>query len=106
MQKGDKVYIVPSDTRIKPYYATVKSVGRAYITVDGHISYSRFSIYTHKSVPDRTGWDPQLTLYESEEDYQAEQKIQNERHQLINKIKNKLPDATLSELKEIYKLIL
>lgn len=105
IQKGDKVYIVPSDTRIKPYYATVKSIGRAYITVNGHPSYSRFSIYIHKSVPDRTGWDPQLTLYKSEEDYQIEQKIQNERCQLINNIKNKLTDATLGELKEIYKLM-
>lgn len=105
IQKGDKVYIVPSDTRTKPYYVTVKSVGRAYITVDSHPSYSRFSIYTHKSVLDRTGWDPQLTLYESEEDYQLEQKIQNERCQLINKIKNKLSDATLGELKEIYNLM-
>lgn len=103
IQKGDKVYIVPEDTRIKPYYTTVKSIGNKYITVEGHPSYSRF-ILMNLYLIEQDG-TPRLALYESEEDYQCEQKIQNERCQLINKIKNKLPDATLSELKEIYNLM-
>lgn len=103
---GNQVYIVPEDTRAKPYYAVVKSIGNKYIIVEGHPSYSRFSIYTHKSVPDRTGWDPQLILYESERDYQIMQEIQDERRKLISKIENKLPNTSLEKLEQIYKLIL
>lgn len=103
---GSQVYIVPEDTREKPYCAIVKSIGSKYITVEGHLSYSRFSIYTHKSINDKTGWNPQLTLYESKRDYQAMQEIQDERHKLISKIENKLPNTSLEKLEQIYKLIL
>ena len=103
---GSRVYIVPEDTRTKPYYAIVKSIGSKYITVEGHSSYSRFSIYTHESIDDRTGWNPHLTLYESERDYQIMQEIQDERRELISKIKDKLPNTSLEKLNQIYKLIL
>lgn len=103
---GSQVYIVPEDTRTKPYYAVVKSIGSKYITVEGHPSYSRFSIYTHESVDDKTGWNPRLTLYESEWSYQIMQEIQSERHELISKIENKLPNTSLEKLEQIYKLIL
>ena len=103
---GSQVYIVPRDIRTKPYYATVKSIGNKYITVEGHPSYSRFSIYTHESADDKSGWNPRLTLYESEIDYQITQEIQDERCELISKIKNKLSSASLEKLEQIYKLIL
>ena len=40
---GNKVYIVPEDTRYKPYYAEVIQIGKKYIRVNGHISESRFN---------------------------------------------------------------
>ena len=103
---GNRVYIVPEDTRTKPYYVIVKSIGSKYITVEGHPSCSRFSVYTHESVSDRTGWNPRLTLYESERDYQIMKEIQDERCKLISKIKDKLPNTSLEKLEQIYKLIL
>ena len=102
---GSQVYIVPEDTRTKPYYAIVKSIGNKYITVEGHPSYSRFSIYTHESVDDKTGWNPRLTLYKSEIEYQTIQEIRDKRCKLISKIENKLSDATFDKLKEIYNFL-
>lgn len=103
---GSQVYIVPEDTRTEPYHAIVKSIGSKYITVEGHPSYSRFSVYTHESVDSKTGWNPRLTLYESEIDYQIIQEIQDERCNLISKIKNMLSSTSLEKLEQIYKLIL
>ena len=102
---GSQVYIVPEDTREEPYYAIVKSIGSKYITVEGHLSYSRFSIYTHKSINDRTGWNSQLTLYESKRDYQAMKEIQDKRYKLISKIENKLPNTSLEKLYQIYVIL-
>ena len=101
---GNRVYIVPDDNRNTPYYRTVVSIGRKYITVDDNSSYNRFYVQTRRSADDRNGWNPQLTLYESERDYQIMLEIQYERCELISKIQNKLSDATLGELKEIYNL--
>ncbi len=103
---GSQVYIVPEDTRTEPYYAVVKRIGNKYITIEGHPSYSRFSIYGHESIDDRTGWNPRLKLYESKRDYQIMQEIQNGRRELISKIENKLHNISLEKLEQIYKLIL
>lgn len=102
---GSKVYIVPEDTRNKPYYAEVEAIGKKYIHVEGNVSESRFKISDHRSA-DYNGWNPRLTLYESERDYQIIQEIQNERCELIRKIKDKLPNTSLEKLEQIYKLIL
>ena len=103
---GNRVYIVPDDKRDTPYYRTVVSIGRKYITVDDNPSYNRFYVQTRRSVDDKNGWNPRLTLYESERDYQIMQEMQNERYELISKIQNKLPKASLEKLEQIYKLIL
>ena len=100
---SSRVYIVPDDKRDTPYYRTVVSIGRKYITVGDNPSYNRFYIQTRRSVDDRNGWNPRLTLYESERDYQI---MQDERYELISKIQDKLPNTSLEKLEQIYKLIL
>ena len=100
---GNRVYIVPDDKRDTPYYRTVVSIGRKYITVDDNSSYNRFYVQTRRSANDKNGWNPRLTLYESERDYQI---MQDERYELISKIQNKLPNTSLEKLEQIYKLIL
>ena len=67
---SSRVYIVPDDKRDTPYYRTVVSIGRKYITVDDNPSYNRFYVQTRRSADDKNGWNPRLTLYESERDYQ------------------------------------
>jgi len=98
---GSRVYIVPEDTRYKPYYTEVVSIGKKYIHVKGSISESKFNISNHYSA-DYNDWNPRLMLYESERDYQ----IIDERRKLISKIENKLPNTSLEKLEQIYKLIL
>ena len=77
LSKGRKVYIVPEDTRSKPFEATIISVGRKYITIDAYnyrfnAQVKRFPI---PSVEDYSGWNPCLDLYLSKEHYQ--QSIEN-----------------------------
>lgn len=100
---GSQVYIVPDDTRRKPYYAKVVKIGKKYIHVEGYIAVSRFNIDDHHSAS-FNDWNPRLTLYESERDYQITQKIQDKRHALISKIENKLLNTSLEKLEQIYKL--
>lgn len=102
---GSQVYIVPKDTRRKPYYTKVVAIGKKYIYVEGHISESRFNIIDHCSA-DYNNWNPQLILYESELNYQIMKEIQDKRCKLISKIENKLPSTSLEKLEQIYKLIL
>lgn len=101
IQIGSKVYIVPNDTRHVPYYRTVKSIGRKYITVDDNLSYARFDIITKESICDKSGWNPHLTLYENKAEYEAEQKVSNLKHSLLISIKMRLTNASVEQLKQI-----
>lgn len=103
---GSQVYIVPEDTRTEPYYVTVKSIGSKYITVGPcHPSYSRFSIYTHESVNDKTGWNPRLTLYESKAAYDDMRELQRRKNRLLSKIENLIQTAPIEKLESIYNIL-
>lgn len=70
MKKGDSVYIVYDDSRMRPHRATILSIGSKYIYVsEMHPSQSRFDILTHKSVDTSSGYNIRATLYSSEADY-------------------------------------
>lgn len=44
--KGQDVYIVPSDSRDKPFHAKIVSIGSKYITVDSlHLHYTENKFY-------------------------------------------------------------
>ena len=102
---GSQVYIVPEDTRTKPYCAVVKSIGSKYITVEGHPSHSRFSICTHESVDDKTGWNPRLNLYESEAEYDKQQALRLRKNKLQYEIENLIQTASIEKLESIYILL-
>lgn len=102
---GSQIYIVPEDTRTKPYYAVVKNIGNKYITVDGHPSYSRFSICTHESVDDKTGWNPKLKLYDSKFAYEQQLQYDAERKQLLENVEKLLQKCNNNILKRVYNYI-
>ena len=63
--KGQDVYIVPSDSRNKPFHAKIVSIGSKYITVDGlHNTENKFYVSDLSHV-DSTRY----SLYLSEEHY-------------------------------------
>lgn len=102
---GSQVYIVPDDTRNIPYYRTVVSIGRKYITVDDNPSCNKFDISTKKSVNDKTGWNPRLNLYESKFAYEQQLQYSIERKQLLENIDRLLQKCNNSMLKQIYNYI-
>lgn len=107
IQKGNRVYIVPNDSRQVPYYRTVKSISSKYITVDDHPSYNRFSVITHISVDDRMGWNPKLCLYESKEAYEKIIKKRDKWLNLYDKIsKGLLQNASIEQLEQIYNILI
>ena len=110
LSKRQKVFIVPEDTRSKPFEATIISVGRKYITIDAYnyrfnAQVKRFPI---PSVEDSSGWNPRLDLYLSKEHYQ--QSIENSnicsflKQEIIRFITNEdMQDAYI--LEKIYNLL-
>lgn len=102
MKVGDNVYLVYSDTRRKPCYVTIKSIGHKYITVSGvHSSESKYDILTKRSVDDTRGWNCNAQLYESEEQYHK-QKLEDT---ILGELRNKIAfyvQHNLTEPKLIY----
>lgn len=107
IQKGSKVYIVPRDTRIEPYYRTVVSIGRKYITVDDNLHYNKFDILTKESVDDSSGWNPHLILYESKEAYKDIIEKRDKWLKLYSIISDEhlLQKATIEQLEMIIKML-
>jgi len=103
IQVGSQVYIVPNDTRDKPYYAVVTKIGHKYITVDDGY-YNRFNIHDHRSA-DYNGWNPRLKLYESKEAYCEEIRERATCDHLLIKIKANLPYASIEQLENILKIL-
>lgn len=63
--KGQDVYIVPSDSRYKPFHAKVIGIGSKYITVDKlHYTENKFYVSDWRSVD-----NCRYSLYLSEEHY-------------------------------------
>lgn len=105
MFKGERVYIVPEDSRTAPYYRTIISIGSKYITVDDNCSYNRFDKNTHESICDKNGWNPRLKLYRSKFEYEQELLSISERKQLLENINNLLHKCNNNMLKQIYNYI-
>ena len=93
-------YIRPAKAQV-----IIKSIGSKYITVEGHPSHSRFSICTHESVDDKTGWNPRLNLYESEAEYDKQQALRLRKNKLQYEIENLIQTASIEKLESIYILL-
>lgn len=81
-----ELYIIPHDTRYKPYNIQIKSTGTKYITtIDGY----RF-IKTLKppyySTEDSRGWNPQLVAYNSKEQFEYIKSLQSKKQRLISMV--------------------
>lgn len=100
IQKGNEVYIVPEDTRDKPYYSVVVSIGRKYIKVKGHYTSSTFDIVTHESIS-VADWNPRLKLYESREEYSRAMYKQAKLNSLKKEIEKHVENATLEQLEQV-----
>ena len=105
IEVGSKVYIVPDDTRNVPYYRTVISIGRKYITVADNSSLNKFDILTKRSVDDKTGWNPKLKLYDSKFAYEQQLQYYAERKQLLENIEKLLQKCNNNMLKQVYNYI-
>ena len=94
---GDTVYIVPSDSRDRPYESVVKTVGRKYITVDNGY-YTKFNKENGIN-PEWSHW----RMYSSKQAYEAEREMNN----MMRYITRNIDRCYFSreELESIYKQV-
>lgn len=78
IQKGQQVYIVPSDSRYRPYWTKVISVGSKKIKVEGTPDLREFDPNTGSSIR-WGGWE----MYLSEFQLKREEELINFRYDLI-----------------------
>lgn len=106
MKVGDKVYVVFNDTRREPFYTTIKSIGRKYITIDNiHYTESKYDIVTKESVDDCNGHNCKATLYESEQAYIEKQKEIALRKDIARSINIDIHSLSIEKLKRILSII-
>ena len=104
MKKGDSVYVVFDDPRIRPLEATIISVGSRYITIDNiHRSSARYHKDTLCSADDASGWNARAKLYKSKEAYEQSIIDSARKNELYTKITELLQEAKdLDILVELY----
>lgn len=107
MKKGDLVYVVFDDPRIRPIEATIISVGSKYITINNiYHGSARFHKDTLCSADDRFGRNARAKLYKSKEAYEQFIIDRAHRKELYTKITELLQDVNnLDILVEIYNTI-
>lgn len=82
-----ELYIVPEDTRCKPYTAQIKTIGRKYITIDRFTRFDK-NTFPYESVYTSAGYNPRLTAYESKEQYERLKLLNAELKELRQQIKS------------------
>lgn len=99
--KGQDVYIVPRDSRLKPFYAKIISIGSKYITVD-KLHYTENKFYTS----DLSHADSnRYSLYLSEEHYNEEIKAREKRKEIYDYCVNNLRKLDYGQLCAVEVLI-
>lgn len=102
LTKGDKVYIAYRDPRQRGHYATVKSVGTKYITVDSMPrDENRFNKDTFLSANSPAGYNCQAQLFPDEASYLAALEDQKLARRLYSGICDRLKKANTEALKVI-----
>lgn len=100
LAKGQDVYIVPSDSRNKPFHAKIVSIGSKYITVDKlHHTENKFYISDFSHINNR------YSLYLSEEHYNEEIKAREKRKEIYNYCVNNLCKLDYGQLCAVEVLI-
>ena len=99
--KGQDVYIVPSDSRNKPFHAKIVSIGSKYITVDSlHYTENKFYISDLSHVD-----SARYSLYLSEEHYNEEIKAREKRKEIYDYCVNNLRKLDYGQLCAVEVLI-
>lgn len=98
LKKGDVVSCISRDSRSGNVEATVKSIGRKYITVDGvNKSYSKYERETLVCA-DWSSWE----LFPGTlDEYAQHLKDEHEREETIRRINRQLQKLELSQLKSL-----
>lgn len=100
LAKGQDVYIVPHDSRYKPFHAKVISIGSKYITIDNlHYTENKFYISDLSNISGR------YDLYFSEEHYEREIKAREKRKEIYNYCKDNLHKLNYEQLCAVEVLI-
>lgn len=99
---GDEIYVIPRDTRDKPYNATVEKVGRKHI----HIKYGlKFDIETGDRIEPR-GYSSREYAYYSKEEYENWIEQCDQKKLLISSIESLIRDKDIEQLNKIQKFIM
>lgn len=98
--KGQDVYIVPFDSRNKPFHAKIVSIGPKYITVNG-LHYTENKFY----VSDLSHVDTRYSLYLSEEHYNEEIKAREKLKEIYDYCVNSLRKLDYGQLCAVEVLI-
>lgn len=102
---GMEVFVVPtSSRREKPYTATIKSIGRKWITLDGYNG--RFDISDWRI--DGGNYSSPGTVYPSEQVYNAEQELNKAWGKLSDVFRHhytRHPDVTVEKIKQAAELL-
>ena len=100
---GGTVYVVPRDSRNRPFTAKVISAGSKYITIDSvYKGDSKFTKYRYINVC--TDGIEKYTLYATKEEYDSCNMLLSEIRELTNDIQAKLrymSPAALCKIKDI-----
>lgn len=83
-----ELYIVPEDSRNKPYNIQIKSIGPKYITTIDRKRFNKSIKPPFYSADDIQGWNPCLVAYESKEQF--------EQIKSTNLLKKKLKDTIIA----------
>lgn len=83
VKEGDKLYVLPSDKRQKPWYFTVNKIGRKYI-VDNY-GINKIEIGTNE-IFRKDGIGSAEYVYLNEEAYNEEKKLINKRTPFANRM--------------------
>lgn len=98
--KGQDVYIVPYDSRDKPFHAKVISLGSKYIAVDMmHYTENKFFVSDLKHIDNR------YDLYLSEEHYKETMAANKKRSEVYNYCSNSLYKLNYNQLCAVETLI-
>lgn len=81
-----ELYIIPDDTRCKPYNIQIKSIGTKYITTKDGYRFIKALKPPYYSTEDKSGWNPRLVAYDSKEQFEYIKSLQSKKQRLISTV--------------------
>lgn len=92
------LYVVPADTRAKPYFTKIIKIGKKYIYTS---SYDKFDINTLYSADDAQGLNPRLQAYLSIQDYVIRSTKEDLYKELVKKLQSLKDELSVSIIRVI-----